>query len=78
VQKYYTAKHSKRVRRFNSYIHSYYLPYSGQWNDYNPFREIKEIEIDELKEIPLLRHIWLLIFGNFLYDRRGSFFVRIL
>lgn len=26
-------------------------PYSGQWNDYCPFRELKEIEINELKEV---------------------------
>ena len=30
---------------------SWYFPYSGQWNAYNPFRKIKEIEIKDINEL---------------------------
>ena len=29
----------------------WFFPYSGQWNAYNPFRKIKEIEIKDISEI---------------------------
>lgn len=29
----------------------WYFPYSGQWNAYNPFLRIKEIEIKDLNEL---------------------------
>lgn len=33
----------------------WFYPYSGQWNAYCPFKEIKEIEISNLKEIENIR-----------------------
>lgn len=30
----------------------WYFPYSGQWNEYNPFQKIKEIEIKNVSELP--------------------------
>lgn len=29
----------------------WYYPYSGQWNAYCPFEEIREVEIKELKDV---------------------------
>lgn len=29
----------------------WYFPYAGQWNGYNPFRKIKEIEINDIGEL---------------------------
>ena len=29
----------------------WYYPYSGQWNGYCPFEEIKEVEIKDLKDV---------------------------
>lgn len=29
----------------------WYFPYAGQWNAYNPFRKIKEIEIKDISEL---------------------------
>lgn len=29
----------------------WYFPYSGQWNGYNPFQKIKEIEIKDISEL---------------------------
>lgn len=32
-----------------------FYPYSGQWNGYSPFREIPEIKISNLDELPGIR-----------------------
>ncbi len=29
----------------------WYFPYAGQWNSFNPFRKIKEIEINKIGEL---------------------------
>lgn len=29
----------------------WYYPYSGQWNGYCPFKEIKEVKIEDLKDV---------------------------
>ena len=29
----------------------WYFPYAGQWNAFNPFRKIKEIEINDISEL---------------------------
>lgn len=40
---------SKDLRSIESFC--WYYPYSGQWNAYCPFEEIKEVEINELKDV---------------------------
>lgn len=40
---------SKNLRSITSF--PWYYPYSGQWNGYSPFEEMREIEIKDLKDI---------------------------
>lgn len=40
---------SKDLSSINSF--PWYYPYSGQWNAYCPFEEIKEVEINDLMDV---------------------------